>query len=139
MNNEAQLVGIIFAGVGALGLVVWIFWSLAVKKFLSRAQKATGVITSLVPRRSSGTGATSVTYAPAVRFQTAAGQQVDFVSRVSTSRGGEVGGSVEVLYLVDNPQQAKINRFSSLWLGPLIFGLIGGVFAAVGVALWLLV
>jgi hypothetical protein len=60
------------------------------------------------------------------------------LSRLNSARPSHrVGDSIEVLYLEDNPQKAKIDRLLSLWLGPLVIFDSGAVFTAVGVVVWL--
>ncbi len=138
MNNIEQLVSVGIAGLGVIMLLVGLFWFLASIRFKSRARVTTGTITGFMQRRSSSSsGPRTVTYAPMVRFQTADGRQVDFVSTVSSSSSSmKEGDSVEVLYLESNPKKAKIKGFAGSWLGPLVMLFVGAVLISVGVVIW---
>ena len=133
------LLGGIFGGIGALMLVIGFFWLLARLRFVLKGTKAMGVITGSEMRTSHNSeGHSSVHHHPTVRFQTAHGQQVDFVSQVGTGRMPQVGKSVKVIYQRDDPRKAEINSPMALWFGPVFLGLMGGFFAALGVgmAVW---
>ena len=135
MNDAPWWLGLGFCGTGGPMLLIGLLWGLKLSRFLAKASRTTGVVTGVVPRTSTDdSGMTSTTYAPAVRFQSPAGQQIDFVSAISGSSVPQVGAPIDVLYLPDNPQNAKVGS-GWLWLGPLLFGFIGGIFGAVGVFL----
>lgn len=98
-------------------------------RFLARAAHAPGVVTDLIPHYSSD----STTYAPRVRFGLPDGQQIDFVSSSSANPPAyATGEAVDVLYLPDHPQKAKLNGYFSLWGGATIVGAMGAICFAVG-------
>ena len=131
------LILIIFGAIGGLLLLVALIMWVKMIKFLGKAIKATGQVTGVVQRESrDDDGHSTILHAPAVRFQTATGQSIDFVSNVATSTVPQVGAPVEVLYAPDNPQDAKVNH-GCLWLGPMLFAFIGAIMAGVGVAVYL--
>jgi len=104
------------------------------RSFIARAQHATGEVVELVERNSSD----STTYAPAVRFTTADGREIRFVSSTSSSPPAySAGERVEVLYPPGEPERARINAFFSLWGGAVILGGFGAVCFAIGLALQL--
>jgi len=127
-----QWVGLGVGGLGALFLLVALWWLVARMMFVSRARTATGQVIGLVQRtrRNTQTHTTSVTYAPSVRFTTAAGQEVEFVSALSSNRPRPVGSAIEVLYLEHAPHKAKAR--GGLFLGPFVFLFVGAVLGGVG-------
>ena len=123
----------VLGGLGGLLGLIGSIWFLMRLLFVLKASTTIGTVTGAEPRTSSssdGMGSTIV-YAPTVRFQTANGQQVDFVAGVATSAPPQVGRSVQVLYQKDNPQKAQIKSFVHLWLGPLVLFFVSGVLFAV--------
>lgn len=101
-------------------------------RFLARAAHAPGVVQELIPHYSSD----STTYAPRVSFRIPDGQQIDFVSSTSSNPPGYAAGeTVDVLYLPEHPQKARLNGYFSLWGGATIVGGIGAVFFAIGLGI----
>lgn len=68
-----------------------------------------------------------------MRFQTAQGQDVHFTSNISTSARPQVGAPIEVLYLPNNPEKAKLPG-CRMWVGPITTIITGGFVVGVGVA-----
>lgn len=125
---------VLMAGIGGLLMLIGSLWFLATLLFALRATKTTGVITGARESRTSISGTASArVFAPQVRFQTAQGQQVDFVSNVATSVSPQVGAPIEVLYLTSNPHKAKVTG-CRMWVGPLILPIVGMFIAGVGAA-----
>ena len=122
----------ILFGVIGLGLLAGaIALAVNTRAFIATAKHAPGTVTELVPKRDKDDG--SVTYTPVVMFEAASGASVSFTSSFSSSPPAyDVGEKVDVLYSPDNPNEARINGFGSLWLGPIIMGGIGALFAAIG-------
>lgn len=124
-------VGLLAGGAMLIGALLL---AQSTRSFIARAQHAAGAVVELVPRHSDN----STTYAPAVRFTTADGREVRFVSSTSSNPPAySAGEPVEVLYLPGEPERARINGFFSLWGGPVILGGIGAVFLAIGLAVQL--
>lgn len=97
--------------------------------FISRASRAQGTVTAMVPQRSTDN---SVRYRPIVRFEHG-GQEIQFGDSVSTDPPAfNVGQAVTVLYLESNPHDARIDSFTSLWFLPALLGGMGAIFLAVG-------
>ena len=68
-----------------------------------------------------------------VRFETGAGQAVIFTPSGGVAKGSvEPGDTVAVLYDPARPEEARLTGFRSLFLGPLLVGLLGSVFLAMG-------
>lgn len=100
------------------------------RHFLARAQQAPGTVVELREVRDSEG---SSTWKPVVRFETASGRGVSFADSVSSKPAAyDVGEAVTVLYLPEEPEEAHIKGFSSLWLGTAILGGLGLAFSGVG-------
>lgn len=124
----------VFAAVGLGMLLGALIWYRSTSTFIQEAVIAEGTVVKLVPVRSDG----STTYRPTVRFTAAAGQVVEFSSSSSSRPPAyAVGEKVKVYYRPQEPRDAKISGFFSLWGGSLILGLMGGVFSAIGGGIFL--
>lgn len=131
-NDPSILVGIVFSivGLGALALAVRL--GMDTRSFIAGAAKADGTVIDLV---ASGSGDSSPTYRPTVRFTAADGKEITFTSSTGSSPPSHrEGDTVRVLYEPGLPQHAEIDSFFDLWLAPLIAGIFGVVFPLVGLA-----
>lgn len=127
--NAVSIIKYVFTLIGAAMLIGAVYWFQHTRAFVASAVTAEGTVVDLQPSRSSD----SVTYKPVVRYKTATGEQIEFVSSTGSNPPGyRKGEKVEVLYLPSEPGNASINTFFSLWLGHLIVGGVGGVFFMVG-------
>jgi Protein of unknown function (DUF3592) len=99
------------------------------ERFVAGAEHATGTVIDL-SRETDSEG--RVTLYPVVRFTTADGRTVQFLSSSGSSSPPEVGDSVDVLYDPDDPRDAQLSGFFDLWLFPLVFGGLGIAFTTVG-------
>jgi len=137
--NISKFVFGLFAVIGlGASIAAWLMFE-SRQAFLATAQPAEGTVVELdLVRSSSGSGSgSSYSYYPIVRFRTAGGEEIQFRGRVGSNppsyrRGERIG----VLYDPQTPELAEIDGFFSLWGGVLILGLIGLVFAAVGIGHW---
>jgi hypothetical protein len=76
-------------------------------------------------------------YCPKIRFQTAAGRTVAFVSTTGSQPAAfQVGQSVRVLYDPERPDRAGIDTFWEQWLASVVLGILGVVFSLPG-AVWI--
>ena len=122
---------IAFLAVGALFLIIALLLWNKTRSFLARAQQTTGTVVELREVRDNDGG--SSTWKPVVTFAAGNGRDITFAASFSSKPAPyDVGERVEVLYLPDDPQEARIKGFSSLWLGPSILGGMGLVFAGIG-------
>ena len=69
---------------------------------------------------------TTTTYNPVVQFTTADGRTVEFTSAVGYGSKPDVGGTLDVRYLPHDPEQAEIDRATTLVL-PAAFALLTGL------------
>lgn len=106
-------------------------------QFVAGAEHATGTVVDL-SREIDDEG--DETFYPVVRFTTAEGQEIEFVSSSGSSPPSESPGDrVDVLYDPDDPSDAKLSGFFHLWLFPGLFFLFGAAFFAIAWFLrWLL-
>lgn len=123
-----KLFAAIFGGIGAILLLIALFFGISTQLFISQAEVANGtVISAASPNTTRRTVAT-------ISFTAANGQQVEFNSQVSSSPPEFTAGQrVLVYYDPANPAgSARPNSFLSLWFLPMLFGILGLVFFGVG-------
>lgn len=119
----------VFTIVGVGLLIGALFLYQSASAFLAKATTADGTVVDLVRSRSSD----SITYRPVVQFMNQKGEKIEFISSSGSNPPSySKGEKVEVLYLPDEPQKAKINGFFSLWGAPVILGGLGGAFFLIG-------
>ena len=131
--NALKIIKYIFTIIG-LGMLVGTFFIYkSTSNFLEKAITAKGTVVDLRESRSSSSSSNSITYAPVVKFTDNQGKETEFTNSSSSNPPSyDVGEIVEVLYEQEKPQSAKINGFFSLWLGTLILGGLGSIFASIG-------
>ena len=124
-----NIVKYVFSVVGIGMLIGAFFWYNSSSEFSEKSVRAEGTVVELVVNRSRD----SRTYSPVVQFVNEAGKKIEFKSRTGSNPPDySRGEKVEVLYLPENPEEAKINSFFALWGGALIFGGLGSVFFLIG-------
>jgi len=131
----------IFLGIGLLTLTIGVFFGLHARRLLKQGVRAPGVVIENVVEERVGSDphdhSISRTYRPKVRFRSQNGEEVVFVSHTGFGQPAyRQGEAVEVLYDPADPHSAEVKSFWSLWLGPILVGLIGLVPLFVGVGLW---
>lgn len=127
-----KLLSILFTTLG-LGMTITAYiWYSSTIEFLNSTHVAQGTVVELQRIRSS----TTTTYKPIVSFRTQAGVQVRFTSSFASNPPiFDRGETVSVLYLKNDPEQAKVKSFISLWAGTsALFG-IGALFLMIAVAI----
>jgi hypothetical protein len=119
-----------FAIIGLFLLIGCIVFSITTKQFIDKAIVATGTVVSM---EMSTSGSGPDTYRPVVTFQTVNSETIQFTSSSGSSPASyRVGQGVEVIYDPESPDNAKIKSFQSLWLGSMIFGVLGIMFSSFG-------
>jgi len=113
-----------------LGMLIGSYFTIQhTRSFLANAVTTEGVVIDNVLSRSSTSRDVSYTYHPRVQFRTADGRSIDFVSSIGTSPPSyAVNQRVTVLYDPQNPTNAHINSFASLWVATMVLGILGVVF-----------
>jgi Protein of unknown function (DUF3592) len=133
------LIGLMLVGGGLVGLGAKVL--VDNQRFVAKAAGATGVVLYVreeVRRERVGTGSNErdedVSYfSPVVQFHTARGQVVEFEGNDGSLRAGD---SVRVLYDPANPQDARLDSWSSRWGAGTVPLAIGLVLIAVGAVLY---
>ncbi len=130
-----KLISVFFSIIGIGMLIGAFFITQSTLDFKSKAQLIEGQVLKNVQRRSKD----SYTYYPIVAFITPDGRQVEFMSSTGSKPPSYAAGeTVEVLYLPDNTEDARINSFFSLWFGSIVLGIMGSVFFLIGAGLAIL-
>lgn len=124
------LVGLIFAGVGAILAIIGFGFGYNSWSFTSGARKADGKVIRLVQT----TDRRGTTSAPVIRYAVD-GQTFEVQSSVSSSPPAySVGDHVAILYPPEHPHQGRLHSFTELWVAPLVLGGMGTLFFIIGVA-----
>jgi hypothetical protein len=129
-----RLVFSIFAVVG-LGLLIGGFFAVqSTRRFLRTAISVPGVVTENVWREDrDSNNRTSWAFYPRIRFRTADGQEITFITNTGASPPSyRVNEPVTILYDPQQPYHASIQSFTELWLLPTILCSIGIVFCSFG-------
>jgi hypothetical protein len=135
-----RLVFSIFAVVG-LGLLAGGIYSVwHTRQFLRNAVSAPGVVVENIWREdrvsstNQRTRGVSWAYYPRIHFQTASGQEIDFVSDTGASPPSyHVNQTVTVLYDPLQPYHASTSSFASLWVGSIVLLGMGVIFTSPGI------
>jgi Protein of unknown function (DUF3592) len=122
-----------FLALGLIGIGVCVRELIEVHRFAATARRAEGVVTKVEWRATrDDAGHIAHTYYPWVRFRAGKGA-VEFPGSAGSSQPVfSVGDRVTVLYPPERPEQARIGSLSEQYLGPLIFGGLGLIFATTG-------
>jgi preprotein translocase subunit SecF len=136
-----RLVAILLGAVTVILAVICGVMVVRTQAFLAASSTTSGQVIGLVPRQScdtddDGDRSCSTVYAPRVRFTTADGQQVVFVSdTASNPPEHEEGDRIDVRYRTNDPKDAVVDSVTGIWLGEIITGGLTAVFAAM-CAVW---
>jgi Protein of unknown function (DUF3592) len=131
-----RLVAIIL---GALTVILGVICGVIVVRtqaFLADSSSTSGQVLGLVPRQScdtddDGDRSCTTVYAPRVRFTTADGQQVTFVSDTASNPPEyEEGDRIDVRYRSNDPTDVVVDSVTGVWLGAIITGGLAVFFAA---------
>jgi hypothetical protein len=130
MNGRKIVFGTFFI----IGLGLLLGAAVAVKhtrNFLRIAHSTQGIVVQNVLRESGGgkhPGRTR-SYFPRIRFQTASGREIDFLSNTgSRPPAYSVNQQVTVLYDPHHPEKASIDSFGDLWMGTILLAVLGAIF-----------
>lgn len=124
------------AGVMAIGLVLLY----QTNQFKNNAKVVQGSVVDLVEKVSHSEEGTSVVYAPRIAFRTAEGEETGFVSDTGSNPPAfHPGDTVEVMYQPGHAEEARINTFWQLYLGPVICLGIGSAFLIITAFVFMLV
>lgn len=135
--SEAEIIGLSFAGAGAVPFLLGVIFCVRTLRFLARALDTAGTVVDLKVSRGSSGGSV---YKPVVEFSTAAGAPVRFTDTLANSKSVtlQVGASAPIKYDPRRPQRAKIATPFRLWFVSGLLGGIGATFVLPGVLILLL-
>lgn len=135
-----KIVQYAFLIIGAAMLAGTFFMVQNTQQFLQTSLKAQGTVIDLIEKRSSSSSSNSRTYSPKVQFTTATGENITFTTSSSSYPPSyDIDEKVDVFYMVDKPNSAKINGYFDLWGGATILGILGGIFFAIGAGIALFI
>ena len=131
---EADLIiGIVFSLVGGLLAAIGVFLFIRTRIFISKAQEVQGTVIRMVWRSGSDGGGG---YSPVYQFRAISGQMITVEDSLSSSPPMfQEGQTIDVLYDPENPQDARIKKWMSLYFVSLLLGGMGLIFGGVGVVL----
>ena len=133
-ETTRPIIARLFVILGCIFLVGALATSLHTWRFTHIAQRTTGTVIAL--RQQTNKDTDGFVYAPTVRFEDAGGVQYTVSSSLYSSPPEfQVGDAVAVLYRGDDPQSARIDRYSQLWGLPTVLGILGTSQLFVGLVL----
>ncbi|MDY7097298.1 MAG: DUF3592 domain-containing protein [Pseudomonadota bacterium] len=121
-------IGLLFAGLG-------IAFFISDREYETDGIKTTGAVVRVITDSDDGT----TTYRPVVTFVDQTGQRHQFTSNAASSWWDySRGDPIDVVYLPDKPEKARIDGFLGRLFLPLMFFVLGSFFALAGaVFLWI--
>lgn len=127
------IIGIVFPLVGGLLFAIGAFLFIRTRIFLGKAQEVQGTVIQMVWSSSSDGGGG---YSPVYQFRTISGQMITVQDSLSSSPPMfQVGQTIDVLYDPENPQNARIKKFWSLYFTSILLCGMGLIFGGVGIVL----
>jgi Protein of unknown function (DUF3592) len=133
---------VLLLGLGAIGFALIPGYQAVRETLESRQMLADGVTTAgeVFDYRLVGTRSKYQTLRPVARFCTVQGEEIEFI--VPAGNTDFPRGTYPVLYRADNPKNATIDAFATLWRGAAITGaaalallMIGGIMLRAGLKL----
>lgn len=130
LNNKTFTIFILAFGLPGLGFLIGgVFAFTSTQNFLDQSVSANGTVIDLGLRYSGN----SRVYYPIIKFTDESGQEIEFRSSFGSNPPAyQVGEKVSILYIPDNPDQARISSFISLWFLTLLFLGMGTIFTGIG-------
>lgn len=133
-TTKNRRVGPLFAGGGALFLLIAIGTAAYTVYFVHTALRAGGSVVEMQQTTDKDSG--DVLYAPTFQFRDSAGVSHTVASTVYQSPPAfHVGDTVSVIYLANHPDSARINAYWDVWGFTTVFGILGVVFSAIGLGI----
>lgn len=125
MSNKTAAIVSLALGAALLSAAAYMYAD--TRELIATAAKAPGTVVDF-ERRSSKGGSSDY---PVIEFATTSGE----IRRFTTTGAGDFvrGETVEVLYDVNDPAEARVNVFIELWLGSLALGSFGLLCLGVGI------
>ncbi len=108
------------ASLGIIIIIIAIGWGIKTYQFVKYGIQVKGTVVRLNAGGSH----------PQIKFTTQDGKEIEF-PQGGLIFGYKVGDDVDVLYNLQNPQDAAVNSFGVFWGFPLLFFAIGFIFILV--------
>ncbi|NQX81227.1 MAG: DUF3592 domain-containing protein [Flavobacteriaceae bacterium] len=122
-----------FAIIGVGMLIGAFFLYKNTSQFIEKSIETQGIVVELLESYSSGSSDNDIMSKPLVEFTDTNGTQIEFLSSTSSNPPSySVNEKVEVIYIPESPNKARIKSFFSLWGGATILGILGLVFFIIG-------
>lgn len=125
---------LLISGIILIGITFYLAnktWS-----FIQSSEETSGIVIGMRHSISNNNDSDSKTYTPVISYTDHNNHKHKFASKVSTSSPRyKKGEKVQILYHREQPNQAEINTFLSLWTGELIFGFLGFSSFAIGLSI----
>jgi len=121
---------LIFLGTGLIFMSAAVAWFLHHYQFVASASRTQGTVIRY--EEDWDLQDDVYMYAPVISYVVADREYTIVSAAKSTRQPYKIGDSIPVLYDPQNPQHGKVASFSALWLGPLVMGVLGLLFALLG-------
>ena len=133
MKNKFVALIILFTSILAFAGACYFYFD--TKGFLAEAATTEGTVIELVRKSSSDN---QDTFAPTFQFKDQSGKEHTIESSTSSNPPAySVNEKVKLFYLEDNPKEARIDGFVSLWGAATIFMSMSGMSFIVGICFFL--
>ena len=120
----------VFGVVGLAFLAIAAFTIRSEIRYRSGAIRVSGTVMEMIPTSGSKGG---ILYKPVFQFADLNDRMHKVSGSVASSPPAfHTGQAVTVLYRPENPENAQLDSFMEAWFLPLVFGILGGVFTAIG-------
>ena len=131
-NSMVILIGLTFATIGVVALVIAFLWLNSTKERLKSMVHHLGTVVEKI--RVERPGETANFY-PVIEFKTQTGEVFRFEGKTSGPENEyKIGEQVEILYDPQDPQGAMINSWKELWFPSIAMMIIGGGMLVLGIA-----
>lgn len=134
---------IIMGSIGLVLVIVGAVWGWSSWSFTLRTKPATGKIEGYEARESTtrrnGVTKKKIVNYPVFSFKGEKGAEHKVTAGAGQSKSTyAIGEAVPVLYSPENPQEARINNFAQMWMGPVAIGVMGCMFLGIGILIYMI-
>lgn len=135
--KKEKLFSIIFIIVGIGMLIGFYFMYTGKVEFVQNSITTEGTVVDIIRKSSTDSdGNHSYSYYPKIEYTDKETGTSTFVSSSGSNPASyRTGDKVEIRYVPGSSGKAEINKFFSLWIGPIILGFFGLIFIVVGIGI----
>lgn len=129
-HSSAMLtISCVITVLGMCSLAAGLFWASKSLRLDQNGIRTSAIVTDVAEKRKrENDGKYKITYTSSFQFAADDGKSYNF----KQDGYQRVGERVEIIYNPLNPSEASTSGFGQLWVGPMIFGVLGLVFSALG-------